>query len=516
MIPIRWRLTLFHAVTTLIIALVLIGALFALVARTIDRDAEEAARARAFQAASIIESGRDLTAADLDELGEMGAYVITRDASGQVVNRTENASYDVRFDHDAVWREAIATGLVVEKGEALSWFAQGPTDFVIAVPIKRADSPVKVVIAGRSYGGPGRDLVSFASAAAIGGVALLLVLIAIGGSFLLAHAAMSPVNAIVASARQITGSDLSQRLPVKRKRDELGRLALAFNDLLARLEGAFRQREETLTQQRRFVADASHELRTPLTSIQGYARMLRQWALDDPATARESVDAIEREATRMTELVENLFRLAHGDEGAPLELANHDLREIVTAAVDDARAAQERVRIDYEPPAAPVVATFDRDRIRQVTTILLDNAVKYTPGGGRISVAIRNVGKGIELTVMDTGVGIPQEHIPHIFERFYRVDAVRSAGGTGLGLAIARQIVEQHHGTIEVTSSPGRGSTFTMKLPPGAPSPLAATDTPIKPRRWWHLRRRKITESVREMMAKESAAIADRSTKTGS
>jgi signal transduction histidine kinase len=346
-----------------------------------------------------------------------------------------------------------------------------------------------VVVAGRSYGGPGRDLVSFASAAAIGGVALLLVLIAIGGSFLLARAAMSPVNAIVASARQITGSDLSQRLPVKRKRDEIGRLALAFNDLLARLDVAFRQREETLMQQRRFVADASHELRTPLTSIQGYARMLRQWALDDPATARESVDAIEREATRMTELVENLFRLAHGDEGGQLEVAEHDLRELVTAAVDAARAAQQRVAIVYEPPVAPVTAWFDQDRIRQVTTILLDNAVKYTPGGGRVTVTVRRIAAGVELTVSDTGIGIPEEHAPHIFERFYRVDAVRSAGGTGLGLAIAKQIVEQHNGTIEVASSPGRGSTFTVKLPLGMPRTTAAHEAPRKKRRWWRLRR---------------------------
>jgi signal transduction histidine kinase len=489
MLPIRWRLTLFHAFTTLVIALVLIAALFALVARTIDRDAEEAARARAFEAASIIESGRNLTAADLEKLGAMGAYVIARGADGQILARTENAGYEQRPGDATVWREALATGQVVEKGEALSWFAQGPTDFIIAVPIKRADSPVKVVVAGRSYGGPGRDLVSFASAAAIGGVALLLVLIAIGGSFLLARAAMSPVNAIVASARQITGSDLSQRLPVKRKRDEIGRLALAFNDLLARLDVAFRQREETLMQQRRFVADASHELRTPLTSIQGYARMLRQWALDDPATARESVDAIEREATRMTELVENLFRLAHGDEGGQLEVAEHDLRELVTAAVDAARAAQQRVAIVYEPPVAPVTAWFDQDRIRQVTTILLDNAVKYTPGGGRVTVTVRRIAAGVELTVSDTGIGIPEEHAPHIFERFYRVDAVRSAGGTGLGLAIAKQIVEQHNGTIEVASSPGRGSTFTVKLPLGMPRTTAAHEAPRKKRRWWRLRR---------------------------
>jgi signal transduction histidine kinase len=346
-----------------------------------------------------------------------------------------------------------------------------------------------VIVAGRSYGGPQRDLVSFTSAAVVGGVALLLALIAIGGSYLLASAAMSPVNAIVASARQISGSDLSRRLPVKRRRDELGRLATAFNDLLARLEMAFQQREEVLTQQRRFVADAGHELRTPLTSIQGYARMLRQWALDDPATARESVDAIEHEATRMTELVENLFRLAHGDEEAPLERAKHDLGEVAAAAVDAARATQQRVTVDYQPPTTSAVALFDRDRIRQVTTILLDNAVKYTPGGGRVTVAVRGGKERVALEVADTGVGIRAEDLPHVFERFYRVDTSRAAGGTGLGLAIAHQIVEQHGGTLTVVSSPGRGSTFTLSLPvaPSAVSETAAVTTS----RWRRLRRRR-------------------------
>ena len=167
----------------------------------------------------------------------------------------------------------------------------------------------------------------------------------------------------------------------------------------------------------------------------------------------------------------------------------HDLREVAAASVDAARAAQPRITIDYQPPPAPVTASFDRDRIRQVTTILLDNAVKYTPGGGRITVTVRRVADRVELAVADTGIGIPADDLPHIFERFYRVDASRAAGGTGLGLAIAHQIAEQHGGTLTVVSSPGHGSTFTLTLPVStadAPDALLPTIS-----RWHRLRRRR-------------------------
>jgi signal transduction histidine kinase len=339
-----------------------------------------------------------------------------------------------------------------------------------------------VVEAWKSYDKTAETFVPFAKVLPFA-VPIGLVL-AIVGSYLLARSALSPVGAIVRAARAIGERDLSQRLPVERPRDELGQLASTFNDLLARLEIAFHQREETLAQQRRFVADASHELRTPLTSIQGYARMLRQWALDDPATARESIAVIEREAARMGMLVESLLSLARGDEGAPLECAEHDLREVACAAVEAARAAaQGKVGVVYRQPDAPVVAAFDGDRIRQVATILLDNAVKYTPEGGTVTVALRDDGCAVELSVADTGVGIPAEHLPHLFERFYRVDAARSAGGIGLGLAIARQIAEHHGGTIEVSSEVGVGARFALRLPVDengkALTPAAAAATPL-------------------------------------
>jgi two-component system OmpR family sensor kinase len=271
----------------------------------------------------------------------------------------------------------------------------------------------------------------------------------------------------VRSAREMTEGDLSRRLPVSHPKDEIGRLTTTINALLARLEAAFARREEALSRQRRFAADASHELRTPLTSIAGYAQILEEWGLRDPRTAREGVAAIRRESERMQRLVEALLALTRGDEGAPLEIEAHDLAAVAEEAAQT--AAGGKIAVKYLPAKQPVGASFDRDRIRQVASILLDNAVKYTQEGGKVTVTARERNGWAELEVSDTGVGIPEEQLPLIFERFHRADPSRAAGGSGLGLSIARQIAEAHGGKIEVESTPGEGSTFTLLLPKRLP-----------------------------------------------
>ena len=476
--PIRWRLTLFHALTTLVIAALVAGTFAVVAVLSVRTNVEAPARERAREVARIIEFGGTVDPAALTQFGEDGPFVVVRDDQGRILAQTADAPRLLPDDDPPVWRQALAAGeatggranvLTVDDGVVTG----GEDSYVYAVPVARAGSSV-VVEAGQSYGEtPGGP---FYIAVGIGGAAIVAALLAIGGSYLLARRALAPVNAIVQSARAITEGDLSRRLPVKTRRDELARLATTFNDLLARLEVAFAQRDATLAHHRRFVADASHELRTPLTSILGYARLLREWGLTDPGTARESVALIEQEAARMEELVEGLLNLARGDEGAPLERAEHDLRDVAAGATAAARgAAKGRVGIVYRPPPAPVIAPFDRDRVQQVATILLDNAVKYTPAGGTVTVAVRSHGRGVELAVADTGIGIPEEHVRHVFERFYRVDDARATAGTGLGLAIARQIAERHGGTIAVVSAPGRGSTFTLHLPVGpTPDPSSA------------------------------------------
>jgi two-component system OmpR family sensor kinase len=287
------------------------------------------------------------------------------------------------------------------------------------------------------------------------------------------------MDAVASAAREIGAGDLSRRLPVANPRDEIGRLATTVNGLLSRLEAAFARREEALGRQRRFAADASHELRTPLTSVVGHARMLDEWALEeDPDRARRSVASIRREAGRMQDLVEALLALARGDEGAPLDVGRHDLAQVAEEAVEAARdAAGGRVSIEYPAPERGVEATFDRGRIRQVASILLDNAVKYTPEGGSVAVRLREEDGTAALEVSDTGVGIPEDRLPLVFERFYRADPARADGGAGLGLSIARQIAASHGGEVLAESTPGEGSTFTLLLP----KRLGSNSTPERP-----------------------------------
>ncbi len=460
MLSIRWRLTLFHAIAILAIAAILIAILAVVSIRGVQTSVRETARARAAEMVQRLEAGASPTDASLAELAEGSVYLLIRDGSGQVLGEIGVPSSDIDAvspsDRESVWRDVLSGGQAVRRGLAEM--------FVYAAPVAASPSGARVVEAWKSYDDFGGAIIPFAALVVIGvPVALFL---AIAGSYLLARSALAPVDAIVNAAREIGERDLTRRLPVHRPRDELGRLATTFNDLLARLDVAFRQREETLAEQRRFVADASHELRTPLTSIQGYARMLSRWALADPETARESVAAIEREAARMQVLVDGLLRLARGDEGLPLDRVETDLRELATAAFESVQiGADSTLRWSLDVPHTPVCADADREAITRAITILLANAVTYTPAGGQVAVTVRRIDDSAELVVADTGIGIDAAHLPHIFDRFYRVDAARGAGGAGLGLAIARQIAEAHSGDITVTSEPGKGSTFTLRLP---------------------------------------------------
>jgi two-component system OmpR family sensor kinase len=341
-------------------------------------------------------------------------------------------------------------------------------DYVYAVPVDSIVRPVRIVETAKSYDSVQDTLETFATVLAVGG--LLAFLLSVGGAYLLARTALSPVEAVVSSAREMTVGDLSKRLPVAHPKDEIGRLTTTINGLLARLEAAFARREEALSRQRRFAADASHELRTPLTSISGYAQMLEEWGLRDPQTAQEAVAAIRRESERMEGLVEGLLALTRGDEGAPLEIEHHDLAAVAEEAAQTApTAAGEKITVGYLPAEQPVEVPFDRSRIRQVVSILLDNAIKYTPEGGKVTVTVRETNGWAELEVSDTGIGIPEDQLPLIFERFYRADKARASSGAGLGLAIARQVAEAHGGRIEVESTPGEGSTFRLLLPKNLP-----------------------------------------------
>jgi two-component system, OmpR family, sensor kinase len=474
-VPIRWRLTMFNALAIGAILLLLGVGLFFLLRESLLARIERTVESRAEIATRELEVDEGpggtpqvkLEGDAAEQLSLDGVFVAVRGHDGRVLYESVNLPAGAQ-KQDSVWRDAVQKDGPASGTAQLS--REAP-DYVYAKPIRLTGAPPLVLEVGRSYSSLEEFLGAIGTAitAAIG-IAFLL---SIGGAYFLARTALRPVDAVVSSAREMSETDLSRRLPVTNPGDEIGRLATTINGLLARLQTAFghletslARQEEALARQRRFAADASHELRTPLTAISGNAKMLFDWALEDPEAAREGVKSIKNEADRLRSLAEALLTLARGDEGPSLSVERQDLREVAAESVEAARAAADgKVSIRYASPRHAVKAAFDWDQVRQVTSILLDNAVKYTPEGGNVTVRVGEGEDRAYVEVSDTGVGIPEEELPLIFERFHRLDSSRTQGGAGLGLSIARQIVEAHGGTIEARSTVGQGSTFTLALP---------------------------------------------------
>ena len=249
-------------------------------------------------------------------------------------------------------------------------------------------------------------------------------------------------------------------------RTEVGRVGSAFNHMLGHISRAFAARQASEEKVRRFVADASHELRTPLASIRGYAELTRRSGAELPEDVRHSLNRIESEATRMTGLVEDLLLLARLDEGRELQNSPVDLSRIIVDAVSDAHAAGPDHSWDMELPEEPLQVMGDQARLHQVVVNLLANARVHTPAGSAVQVVLEKQDNNVLLRVIDNGPGIPQEQMPELFERFSRGDAsrTRATGSTGLGLAIVNAVVQAHHGSVTVTSEPGK-TMFTVSLP---------------------------------------------------
>ena len=292
---------------------------------------------------------------------------------------------------------------------------------------------------------------------------LTLIVTSAGGVFL-AGRALAPIDSLTRVARQITAEDLSQRLDMRLPDDEVGRLARTFNDMIARLD-------ESFSRQRQFTADASHELRTPLTAIKGQTEVALQ---RDRTTGdyKEVLHAVNNEVDRMIRLVGSLLTLARADAGQiPLARDAVDVGEIVVDAADQVQASAAAKGIDLKvQPGPPIPLIADEDLLLQLMLNLFDNAVKYTPSHGFVGVAWTVENGYATIRVSDTGPGIGAEHLPRIFDRFYRADQARGQmnGGAGLGLSICRWIAEAHHGTIEVESKPGSGASFIVRLPTSA------------------------------------------------
>ena len=227
------------------------------------------------------------------------------------------------------------------------------------------------------------------------------------------------------------------------------------------------QMRQVETTRREFVSNVSHELRTPLSSVKALAEALENGALEDPDTAQDFVRRIHGEADRMSALVEELLELSRLESGqAALQLETVDVSALVRSEIEafQLRAEAAGAVLKARLPAAPALVRGEREKLRQVLVNLLDNALKFTPNGGTVTAFVHTAAGGVEVSVQDTGAGIPAEHLPHVFERFYKVDRARRDGGTGLGLAIVRHIVEAHGGTARVESREGEGTKVSVML----------------------------------------------------
>lgn len=285
--------------------------------------------------------------------------------------------------------------------------------------------------------------------------------VALVGGYWLMRRALSPLDEIASGAERITSHNLNERLLVPRSDDELERLALALNQMIARLDESFQYI-------RRFTADASHELRTPLTVLRGELEALTQRP-HLQAETRETLGSALEETERLARIVESLLTISRLDAGeAQMERVSFDLAELTSATVEQMRllAEDRNLTLSCETEGS-VTIEGDRARLKQVIVNLVDNAIKYTPTGGAVSVTVGLENQHAVLQVADNGTGIPVEAQAHLFERFYRVDKARSRqmGGTGLGLAIVKSIVTAHGGQVLVQSREGKGSRFRVELP---------------------------------------------------
>jgi heavy metal sensor kinase len=290
---------------------------------------------------------------------------------------------------------------------------------------------------------------------------LFLVIAAFGGHWM-SRRALDPVDQMTQAARSIGAQDLAKRLAVPPTRDQLARLAETLNAMLARLESAFRK----ITQ---FTADASHELRTPVAVMRTSAEIALRKSRGE-AEYRETLSQILHETDRLSQLIENLLSVARADSGAAsMQMERTNVGALLAEACEKSRllADQKGVALSRNGASGPVWMQADPDSIERLFFILLDNAVKYTPSGGQVDVKLGSDNGFAIVEIRDNGIGISTEDMPHIFDRFYRADRVRTRehGGAGLGLAIGKWIAEAHGGEIRVESEPAKGSLFQVRIP---------------------------------------------------
>ena len=477
-LSIRLRLTMWYSA---VLAVSLIGfglLLYVILNHTLESEADRqiAAQAREITGTTRVRETfeRDrffVILPDVDVFSSPNIYVQVASLEGEVQARSGNLDKNV-LPIGAGALEAARRGQSLFEEFWLDDGADGRRLRVYSAPLALEDGrQVGVLQVARPLMITDAPLGQLRLILVIMGVVSLLVAMAAG--WLLAQAALRPIDRLAQAAQDIgANQDFARRVYHSGPRDEVGRLAITFNEMLGRLQSAYEHLNAALAAQRRFVADASHELRTPLTSIRGNIGFLRRVVDMEPADRDAALADVASEVERMSRLVADLLILARADSGQHLPKTTVELAPLVREVARQARYLSDgQVGVSLRRVDEAWVQG-DPDSLKQLLLILADNAVKYTPPGGHVSLAALQENGHLRLEVADSGMGISPEDQARIFERFYRADPARSPGGAGLGLAIARWIVDEHGGTIAVRSTPGSGSSFTVELPVSSEPPL--------------------------------------------
>lgn len=457
---IRLRLTIWYVG---LLAGLLIGfnlLVYSILSIGLKAEAERTIQGRAQIVSTFIQEENDplfllvsglVTLPPIDVFSSPDVYVQIIWPDGSIVSRSDNLG-EQQLPVDNQRTERVLKGAVMQEVTTV-----GTSRLLLhSEPLSVGRRNIGVIQVGQSLQEMDQTLRFTAYLLAVSSVVTVCFAAVIG--FLLARSALRPIDQMTRAALEISRTgNLQQRLEVT-SQDELGRLAQTFNELLERLEVLFRTQE-------RFVADVSHELRTPLTTIQGNVDLLKRGAAQDPGARQEALEGIEEETGRMARLASDLLLLAQADAGIKLDLKPVELDTLLLEAYRQGRAMVEGqdIKLGHEDQA---IVLGDEDRLRQLLLNLVDNAVKYTPAGGDIVLMLYREPEWTRVLVRDSGIGIPAEDLPHIFDRFYRVEEHRSEGktGTGLGLSIACWVAEAHGGNLTVESQEGEGTTFTLWL----------------------------------------------------
>jgi heavy metal sensor kinase len=459
---IKFRFTIWYLLVLAVLLIALSAGVYFYLSRSLYQSLDDSLILRSSQLSNIPAIMESIRQGEFqEELGEIVIlYFYSGDQLTEVSARGINITLSNEFISQAITGTSLFTTIQTAEGERLRLLAVPINISILGPP--PGIQPAALVIA-RSTKQIDQALVGLLRTLIIA-IPLALALAAGGGIFL-ARRALKPVDKIAQTAQEIEESDLSQRINVNTK-DELGRLAATLNAMIGRLEKAFQR-------QKQFTSDASHELRTPLAVIEAESSLALQ--KERPSSDyRQSLEVISQESRQMSSLIDQLLTLARADAGKEQwNFTEVNLGKLIANLTTDVEVLCQEKGLSFQLcQPLDLVVKGDEARLRELFMNLLDNAIRYTPTPGTVSVSLRREGQMAVVAITDTGVGIPAEDIPFIFERFYRVDKSRSRaeGGSGLGLAICRHIAEAHGGKIEVESQVGAGSTFSVWLPLQSPN----------------------------------------------